>query len=41
MFQLDSINVPVLGVVENAYFTPQELPENKYYIFGKEGAEFW
>lgn len=39
MFQLDSINVPVLGVVENmAYFTPEELPENKYYIFGKEGA---
>ena len=39
MFQLDSINVPVLGVVENmAYFTPKELPENKYYIFGKEGA---
>ena len=40
MFQLDSINVPVLGVVENmAYFTPKELPENKYYIFGKEGAK--
>ncbi|MEZ0006108.1 MULTISPECIES: Mrp/NBP35 family ATP-binding protein [Flavobacterium] len=40
MFQSDSINVPVLGIVENmAYFTPEELPENKYYIFGKEGAK--
>lgn len=40
MFQMESINVPVLGVVENmAYFTPEELPENKYYIFGKEGAK--
>lgn len=40
MFQQDSINVPVLGVIENmAYFTPEELPENKYYIFGKEGAK--
>jgi len=40
MFQQDSINVPVLGIVENmAYFTPDELPENKYYIFGKEGAK--
>ena len=39
MFRQDSINVPVLGIVENmAYFTPEELPENKYYIFGKEGA---
>jgi ATP-binding protein involved in chromosome partitioning len=39
MFQQESINVPVLGIVENmAYFTPEELPENKYYIFGKEGA---
>jgi len=39
MFQQESINVPVLGIVENmAYFTPAELPENKYYIFGKEGA---
>ncbi|MBC2844190.1 Mrp/NBP35 family ATP-binding protein [Winogradskyella flava] len=39
MFQQDSINVPVLGIIENmAYFTPAELPENKYYIFGKEGA---
>jgi len=40
MFQLPSINVPVLGMVENmAYFTPEELPNNKYYIFGKEGAQ--
>lgn len=39
MFQQESINVPVLGIVENmAYFTPEGLPENKYYIFGKEGA---
>lgn len=39
MFQQDSINVPVLGIIENmAYFSPEELPENKYYIFGKEGA---
>lgn len=40
MFQLDSINVPVLGIVENmAWFTPAELPENKYFIFGREGAK--
>ncbi|TVZ52936.1 Mrp/NBP35 family ATP-binding protein [Dokdonia sp. Hel_I_53] len=40
MFQQESINVPVLGIVENmAYFTPEELPDNKYYIFGKEGAK--
>jgi ATP-binding protein involved in chromosome partitioning len=40
MFRMDSINVPVLGMIENmAYFTPQELPNNKYYIFGKEGAK--
>ena len=40
MFQQETINVPVLGVVENmAYFTPAELPDNKYYIFGKEGAK--
>ncbi len=40
MFQLPSINVPVLGIVENmSYFTPAELPDNKYYIFGKEGAK--
>jgi ATP-binding protein involved in chromosome partitioning len=40
MFQLDSINVPVLGIVENmAWFTPAELPDNKYFIFGNEGAK--
>lgn len=40
MFMSDSINVPVLGIIENmAYFTPEELPDNKYYIFGKEGAK--
>jgi len=39
MFLMDSINIPLLGVVENmAYFTPAELPENKYYIFGKNGG---
>ncbi len=39
MFQQESINVPVLGIVENmAYFTPAELPDNKYYIFGQGGA---
>ena len=39
MFQQEAINVPVLGIVENmAYFTPEELPDNKYYIFGKSGA---
>lgn len=41
MFQQENINVPVLGIIENmAYFTPEELPENKYYIFGKEGAKY-
>jgi ATP-binding protein involved in chromosome partitioning len=40
MFQQESINVPVLGIVENmSYFIPEELPNNKYYIFGKEGAK--
>ena len=40
MFQQENINVPVLGIVENmAYFTPDELPDNKYYIFGQEGAK--
>ena len=39
MFSMESISVPVLGIIENmAYFTPEELPNNKYYIFGKEGA---
>ena len=40
MFTQDNINVPVLGLIENmAWFTPAELPENKYYIFGKEGGK--
>jgi ATP-binding protein involved in chromosome partitioning len=40
MFKSDKINVPLLGIVENmAWFTPAELPENKYYIFGKEGSK--
>ena len=40
MFQQKNINVPVLGIVENmSYFTPEELPDNKYYIFGKDGAK--
>lgn len=39
MFQMPNINVPVLGIIENmAWFTPEELPDNKYYIFGKDGA---
>jgi ATP-binding protein involved in chromosome partitioning len=39
MFKQPSINVPVLGVIENmAFFTPEELPDNKYYIFGKDGG---
>ncbi|MEW6468060.1 MAG: Mrp/NBP35 family ATP-binding protein [Bacteroidota bacterium] len=40
MFRMPAINVPVLGIVENmAWFTPAELPNNKYYIFGKDGAK--
>lgn len=40
MFKKENINVPVLGIIENmAYFTPEELPDNKYYLFGKEGAK--
>lgn len=40
MFNHKGIEVPVLGIVENmAWFTPEELPENKYYLFGKEGAK--
>jgi ATP-binding protein involved in chromosome partitioning len=40
MFQNEKINVPVLGLVENmAWFTPAELPENRYYIFGKDGGK--
>jgi ATP-binding protein involved in chromosome partitioning len=40
MFLMPAINVPILGIVENmAYFTPAELPENKYYIFGEGGGK--
>lgn len=40
MFGMQGINIPVLGVIENmAYFTPEELPDNKYYIFGKDGGK--
>ena len=40
MFMQPQINVPILGVIENmAYFTPLELPDNKYYIFGRDGGK--
>ena len=40
MYLNDKVNVPILGLVENmAWFTPAELPENKYYIFGKDGVK--
>ena len=40
MFQLDSVKVPVLGLIENmSWFTPAELPDNKYYIFGRDGGK--
>jgi ATP-binding protein involved in chromosome partitioning len=40
MFATESINVPILGLIENmSYFTPAELPDNKYFIFGKEGGK--
>lgn len=40
MYRNEKVNVPILGLVENmAWFTPAELPENKYYIFGKDGAK--
>lgn len=40
MYENDKVNVPILGLVENmAWFTPAELPENKYYIFGREGCK--
>lgn len=40
MYQNDKVNVPILGLVENmAWFTPAELPENKYFIFGKDGCK--
>jgi len=39
LFKLSQLNVPVLGLIENmSWFTPQELPQNKYYIFGKDGV---
>ena len=39
MFRNKHINVPILGIVENmSWFTPEELPDHKYYIFGKEGV---
>jgi ATP-binding protein involved in chromosome partitioning len=40
MFKQQQINVPILGIIENmAYFTPEELPDNKYFIFGKDGGK--
>lgn len=40
MYQMEGVKVPIIGVVENmAYFTPAELPDNKYYIFGKDGGK--
>jgi ATP-binding protein involved in chromosome partitioning len=40
MFRMPGINIPIIGVIENmSYFTPAELPENKYYIFGKDGGK--
>lgn len=40
MFRMNGVNVPVIGLIENmSYFTPEELPNNKYYIFGKDGTK--
>jgi ATP-binding protein involved in chromosome partitioning len=40
MFKVDGMNVPILGIVENmAWFTPEELPDHKYYLFGRDGAK--
>lgn len=40
MYNMEGINVPIIGIIENmAYFTPAELPDNKYYIFGKDGGK--
>lgn len=40
MYTNEKVNVPILGLVENmAWFTPAELPENRYYLFGKEGCK--
>ena len=39
MFRNENVNIPVAGIIENmAWFTPEELPENRYYLFGKGGA---
>lgn len=40
MYQMEGVKVPIIGVIENmSYFTPAELPDNKYYIFGKDGGK--
>ena len=40
MFLMESVNVPILGIVENmAWFTPEELPDNQYFLFGKGGGQ--
>lgn len=40
MFKVENINVPIIGIVENmSWFTPAELPDNKYYLFGRDGAK--
>ncbi|NGF55151.1 Mrp/NBP35 family ATP-binding protein [Parapusillimonas sp. SGNA-6] len=40
MYRMEGINIPIVGIVENmSYFTPAELPDNKYYIFGKDGGK--
>ena len=40
MFRMPAINIPLVGMIENmAWFTPEELPDNKYYLFGKDGAK--
>lgn len=40
MYKMEGINIPIVGIVENmAYFTPAELPDNRYYIFGKDGGK--
>jgi ATP-binding protein involved in chromosome partitioning len=40
MFRMEQINIPIIGIIENmAYFTPRELPDNKYYLFGKDGCK--
>ena len=40
MFRMDKIDIPIAGIIENmSYFTPKELPDNKYFIFGKDGGK--